>query len=202
MRGRFLDLNKVGIVGGVLALISLLLPWWEMNLSVWETTNKMVIAQAASIYIFPYQISSKNFPAPQTISIDITPFILSVMPFVVLGIILGIAGSVLGDGEKEKNLLISGGFFTLFSTIVFAFMLQSMLSELPPAPYFFLSYPGREPPYSLVPIPKVGLFSNSVSTFEAASINYSSYLSIGFWIAAIAAVTMLIASRRCMKEKP
>jgi len=193
-----LGLNKVGIAGGVLALISLLLPWWEMSLNVWETTNNpsISICWSSSISIFPYQISSRNFPAPQTVTIDITPFILFVLPFVVIGGILGVAGSVVDDEEKGKALLFVSGLLTLLSIILFAFMLQIVLLGSPPAPYFFLSYPGRVPPYSLVPIPKMGLFSQGISTFENVSISYSSYLSIGFWTAAIAAVVILIALRK------
>ncbi len=192
-----MNLNRIGVVGVILALIGLFLPWWEISLSVWEATNNVMVKTSASISVFPYQISSKSFPAPQTIAINVIPFVLCVMPFVVVGAELGIAGCAAGDDEeKEKILLILAGSSTLLSTIMFAFMLQVELLASPPASYFFFGYPGRVPPYSLVPIPKVGIFSNGTSTFEEVSINYSSYLSIGFWLTVIAAVVMLIASRR------
>jgi hypothetical protein len=190
------DLNKVGVVGVVLALIGLFLPWWEINLSVWETVDRETIIWSAGISVYPYQISSKNFPAPQTIAISLLPFLLFVLPFIVIGILSGAAGCIIDDEEKEKNLLILAGFSTLLSTIMFIFMLQVELLKTPPAPYFFLSYPGRVPSYSLVPIPKVGIFSNSGSTFEEVSLYYSSYLSIGFWLTVIAAAVILYASRR------
>lgn len=190
-----MGLNKVGIVGGVLALISLLLPWWEMNLNAWEQMNGRVIHYFARLSLFLYKISSENFPAWQTVTIDILHIYFIILPTVVISGALGVAASVGGDGEKEKTLLFLAGLLTLFSIILFASSLQNTLSKSPPAPYFLLSYPGRVPPYSLAPIPKVGLFSQGVFAFENVSISYSSYLSFGFWTAAIAAVVILIALR-------
>jgi hypothetical protein len=191
------DLNKVGIVGVVLAFIGLFLPWWEINFSVWETVNKEETAmQSAGISVFPYQTSSRNFPASQTIALNMIPFLLFVLPLIVIGILLGTVGSVIDDEEKERILLILAGLLTLFSTILFIFMLQVELWAAPPAPYFFLSYLGQVFSHSLVPIPKVGIFSNGESAFEEASLHYSSYLSIGFWLAVIAAAVMLFASRK------
>jgi hypothetical protein len=44
--------------------------------------------------------------------------------------------------------------------------------------------------------PKVGLFSNGSSMWNPAlTINYTTYLSSGFWMALIAAVLMLAASK-------
>jgi hypothetical protein len=183
------DLNKVGIVGVVLALIGLFLPWWEINLSVWETVNKETSIWSAGVSVYPYQISSKNFPTPQTIAINIISFLLFVLPSIVIGILLGVVGCVIDDEEKEKISLILAGLSMLFSTIMFIFMLQVELLATPPAPYFFALM-------HAVPIPNVGIFSNCGSTFEGASLYYSSYLSIGFWLTVISGAIMLNASRK------
>ena len=189
-------MNKIGIVGVILALIGLLLPWWEIDLSARETTNGKTVTISASISVFLYQISSKNFNPPQTITIDAIPFILFVLPLIFISISLGLTGCLINDEKKEKVLLISAGSLMMLSTVIFAFALQVELLTSPPAPYFFFYYPEREPPYSLVPIPKVGIFSNGTSTFEGVSMNYSSYLSIGFWLTISAAIILLIASQR------
>ena len=189
-------MNKIGIVGVILALIGLLLPWWEIGLSVWETTNGKTVTISASISVFLYQISSRNFNPPQTITIDVIPFILFVLPLIFISIGLGLKGCLIDNEKKEKVLLISAGSLMMLSTVIFAFTLQAELLASPPAPYFFFDYPGREPPYCLVPIPKVGIFSNGTSTFEGVSMNYSSYLSIGFWFTISAAIVLLIASQR------
>jgi len=189
------DLNKVGVVGVVLALIGLFLPWWEINLSVCETVNSWVTGNreatiwwSAGISVYPYQIT-KNSPTLRAIAIRIIPFLYFVLPLIVIGILLGVAGCITGDEKKEEILLILAGSLTLFSTIMFIFVLQVELLVAPPAIHFFgLMH--------AVPIPKVGIFSNGGSTFEGTSLYYSSYLSIGFWLTVIAAAVILYASRK------
>jgi hypothetical protein len=107
----------------------------------------------------------------------------------VIGILLGVTGCVIDDEKKEEILLILAGSSTLFSTIMFIFMLHVELLVVPPALHFF----GLE---HAVSIPKVGIFSNGESTFEGASLHYSSYLSIGFWLTVISGAVMLYASRK------
>ena len=190
-----MDLNKIGIFGVILALIGLFLPWWEIDLSAWETTNGKTVTTSASISVFLYQIGSKNLPL-QTITIDVIPFTSSVLPLILISISLGIAGCLINDERKEKALLILAGSLMILPTVVFASTLQVELLASPPAPYFPFFHPEQVPSLTLVPIPKVGIFSSGMSTFEGISINYSSYLHIGFWLTITAAIVLLIASRR------
>ena len=190
-----MSLNKIGIIGVILALIGLLLPWWEMDLSAWETTNGKTITTSASISVYLYQISSKNFPS-QTITIDEIPFISLVLPLVLISIGLGIAGCLVDDEKKEEALLILAGSLMILSTVVFVFILQVELLASPPASFFLFFHPERATIFTLVPVPKVGIFSNGMSTFEGISMDYSSYLYVGFWLTITAAIVLLIASRR------
>lgn len=74
-------------------------------------------------------------------------------------------------------ILIVAGILALLSIIIFAAGLQGELSKAPPVSGF----------------PEVGLFSSGSWSFMGASMDYSSYLSFGFWLALIAAILAFIS---------
>ncbi len=96
-------------------------------------------------------------------------FVWAALALIIIGGILAIVGSVIAKG---KRILLGGGVLALLSIIIFAVGLQMELSRLG-APF--------------------GLFSSISQTVGDITINYSTYLSFGFWIALVAAILCFVA---------
>jgi hypothetical protein len=167
--------NYVGIVGGILAFVSLALPWWIMSIS--STIMGMGISVDLSVY--PYQVSMLGLGLSGLGEIGIGLWYGWVaLALIVIGGLLGIVGSVKPDKAK---MLAFGGALALVSIIIFAVGLQLEFLNVP-------STSGVS----------FGLFaSGSLSGGElGGSVNYSAYLSFGFWIALTAAIVMFVASKK------
>lgn len=106
------------------------------------------------------------------------------LALIVIGGILGILDSV---KFGKRKLIAIGGVLVLLSAVIFAAGLQMELSKAPPAEDF----------------PMVNLFSSGSYDSESAgvSMNYSSYLSFGFWLAIVAAFIMLFVSMKKPMEE-
>lgn len=165
--------NYIGIVGGILAFISLALPWWTMSMS----SSIMTMSYSVDVSVYPYQAKASAMGMSITFTMELW-FGWVALVLVVLGGLLGILGSLLSN--QRKRLLISGSVLALLSIVIFAIGLQNELSKAPVVPGF----------------PTVGLFSSSSYDYLGASMNYSTYLSFGFWLALVAAIIMFIASMR------
>jgi len=109
-----LKLNFVGIIGGILAFVSLALPWWTLTLS--------AAGYSVDVSVYPYRVLA----AGVTINMDVW-YGWAALALVVIGGILGILGGVM---EYGKKLLVGGGVLALLSVIVFAVGLQMELPEL------------------------------------------------------------------------
>jgi len=162
-------LNVVGIIGGIIAFVSLFFPWWTMTLSV--TVSMSSASETISIY--PYriativQLASGNFATTQ---VDIWYGWVALV-LLVIGGLLGLAGSI---RQKTKGPVVVGGILALLAVIIFVVGLQNDLSNSA----------------VLSGWPAMGLFGSG--TF--GMFNYSAYLSYGFWLALAAAIIMLVAS--------
>ncbi|NWG10355.1 hypothetical protein HXY33_01180 [Candidatus Bathyarchaeota archaeon] len=112
-----MKLNYIGIIGSILALFSIALPWWTLSINLLE-----IITSSTNLYL--YQISGTF----GTVALNTSDswFCWVALAFVIIGGILGIIGSVTGYGDK---MLIGGGVFTLLSIIIFAAGLQMWLSS-------------------------------------------------------------------------
>lgn len=168
-----MKLNYVGIVGGILAFVSLALPWWTMAMS--GTAMGMTVSVDVSLY--PHQAKASVLGISTTVPMELW-FGWAALALVVLGGVIGIVGSVMAG--KGKMMLIIGGILALLSITVFAAGLQSELSKAP----ILTGFPG------------VSLFSSGSYSYMGMSMNYSTYLSFGFWLALVAAIIMLVASRK------
>lgn len=162
--------NYIGIVGAIIAFVSIALPWWSMTLS----TSALGISYSGSVSIYPYQatVSAVGFSA--SLSLNLWYGWVALL-LIIVGGILGIAGSLL---TKGRILIFGGGLLALLSIAIFAVGLQSDLSQ-PLATGF----------------PQAGLFSSGTYTLGLGSVDYSTYLSYGFWLALAAAIIMLVAMR-------
>jgi uncharacterized membrane protein YhaH (DUF805 family) len=92
---------------------------------------------------------------------------------IIVGGALGILGSLI---QNTRLVLVVGGIFTLLAVVIFAGGLQNQLSTTAP----------------ILGGPLVSLFSSG--TYEG--VNYTTYLSYGFWLALVAAVLMFVACRK------
>ena len=165
--------NVLGIIGGILAFISIVLPWWTMTIS----SGVMGITYSSDLSLYPYQAKATAMGVSMIVDMNLW-YGWAALALVIVGGVLGIVGSLLQNG---KAMLIGAGVLALLSMIVFAAGLQSELSKAP----INTGYP------------QVGLFSNGSSSVAGlTSINYTTYLSFGFWITLVAAIIMLAASRR------
>jgi hypothetical protein len=170
-----LKLNIIGIIGAIIAFISLALPWWTMSIS----SSMVGISYTGDVSIYPYEarVSAMGF----SMAVDLTLWYGYVaFALVVLGGLLGIVGSV---AQKGRMMLLGGGALALLSIIVFVAGLQLDLSRALMSGW-----------------PVVGLFgSGTYSPTEGLAMNYTAYLSFGFWIALVAGIMMLVAS---LSKKP
>jgi hypothetical protein len=158
--------NIIGIVGGILAFISLALPWWTMSVS------SFGISVGVSVY--PYMAGASEIGLSTGISLWYGWVALTL---IIVGGLLGIVGSVKPD---KRKLLLVGGVLALVSIIIFAVGLQ----------LDFLSIPSTEVS------PALALFGGSSISVSGYDISYFAYLSFGFWIALVAAIVMFVASRK------
>jgi len=171
--GKFLKINYIGIVAGVVAFISLALPWWTMTMS--AEAGGMTMSMDVSIY--PYQARTSVMGVSQTFNMELW-FGWAALALIALAGIAGIVGSVL-VAKTGKTLLMVAGILALLSIIIFAVGLQGELSTAVP----------------VAGLPEVGLFSSGSFDFGAGIfMDYSTYLTFGFWLALIAAIIAFVAS--------
>lgn len=164
--------NIIGIVGAVIAFISLALPWWTMTLRESRITS-MGYNGVRDVSIYPYQATAS---AARSVAVSIGLWYgWATLVLVIIGGLLGIAGSLT---QSTRVILFAGGLLSVLSIIIFGVGLQSELSKSAVIPGY----------------PVVGLFSSG-SDF-LGYVSYTTYLSFGFWLALVAAIVMLVASRR------
>jgi hypothetical protein len=172
--------NYLGFIGGILALITLVLPWWAMSISY----SAMGLAYSGGLSLYLYQARATAMGVSATISMNLW-FGWTALTFVVIGALLGLAGSVIAEGRRV--FLTLGGILVLLSVVVFAAGLQNQISGGSLA----TGYPTG-----------VGLFSSSSYSYLGMTISYSTYLSFGFWLAVVAAIIMFVALTRKPAEPP
>jgi hypothetical protein len=140
-----MKLNYVGIVGAIIAFVSIALPWWTYS---------------ESGVSFDLKLYDQGSLTTLNIWYGWVALLL-----VVIGGLLGLAGSVMSNGKK---IVLGGGILTLIAIILFPVGLQADLMRLNlPFGVFFSGT----------------VYSASVST----------YLTYGFWLALVAAIIMLVA---------
>lgn len=168
-----MKVNVVGIIGAVLAFITLPLPWWIFTFS----AEMMEFHISADVSVYLYQAKATAMGVSQTAPIDIWFGTVALILIIIAGV-LAIVGSVTRFG---KQLLAGGGVLAIISIIVFAVGLQNELSKTAPIP---------EAPSGF---PQIGLFSSGSFEIMGISYSYSSYLTYGFWLALVSAILMFVA---------
>jgi hypothetical protein len=162
--------NILGLVGGMIAFISLALPWWTMTL----TFSYMGISRAAYMSLYLYQAKTTAVGWSAGGHLDLWFGWVS-LALVVSGGLLGVVGSLLRQGK----MILVGGALALASMTVFAVGLQSEIWNAPINPWGYL-------------LP--GIFSSgSIDLGGLSSADYATYLSFGFWVTLAASIMMLVA---------
>jgi hypothetical protein len=176
--------NYLGIVGGILAFISLVLPWWVLS----EKSSSVgtTLSGKTSVYLYQARWTNLVTGALKAVSMNLW-FGWTALALVVIGGLLSLAGSVITT--RRRMLLALGGTLVLLSIIVFAAGLQNQISSGSLGTGY--GYP-----------PGLGLFSKGsyINYPLFWSISYSSYLSFGFWLALVAAILMFAALTRKPSE--
>ncbi len=165
-----LKINIVGIIGGILALVSLVLPWWTLTVSILGSSLGTL-----SINVYTFQITALGETEIFPLSFWFGWLALA------LALVGGLIGIIVSFKINKSKLLAVGGIFAILSLVFFAVGWQLALSTM-------LGQMG-------LPVTGIGLFASA--SFAGGS--YAAYLSFGFWIALVAAILMLAASRKTPK---
>jgi hypothetical protein len=169
--------NVLALIGSVISFISLVLPWWTMTLTGGS--------QAGSLSIYTYQATVSSMGLSYTINVNLW-YAWTALALIIVGGLIGIAGSLLTNG---RPLILVGGLLMLLSIVIFPVGLQNELSQP--------SVAGLRA-YAL----GTSLFSSGSYGSGFDSVNYVTYLSIGFWIALASAIIMFVASARRTAQVP
>jgi hypothetical protein len=180
-----LKMNFIGIMGGILGFVGLVLPWWTMTVS--SSYGGTSAAADISIYLYRATISGPGISESQ----GTAWYGYSVMAILLIGSVIAITGSVITT--KRKALLAAGGALALVAVILFPVAFQLDISNA-------LANTAGVVPSGL----NVGLFVSDSFDYQGyITLNYSSYLSFGFWLALTGAILMLVAAiRKIPAEAP
>jgi hypothetical protein len=166
-------LNYVGILGGIVAFASLIMPWWTAIATVPLTslgTIKLYYPLDFSLYLYEASASFVANPALYTKVVTLNLwFCWATLALSALAGILAIVGSV--RPGKGKRILVIAGLVALVSIVVFAVGLESELSRT---------------------VSGLDLFDTVSGTWGTLT----TYLSLGFWIGLVAGVIMFFAAWR------
>lgn len=177
-----MKLNYIAIAASIIAFASLALPWWTLTMRPhYLYARRTKISVEFSVY--PYQTKTSTTGVPQNVmpgeSAGTTKpwFALATLTLIVIAGIAGTVGSVT-VGKTGKIILIVAGILALLSIIIFAEGLENELPKKAPVPGF----------------PELSLFSSGTYSFMGVlSMDYSTYLNSGFWLALVAAIIAFIS---------
>jgi len=145
-----LKINYIGIVAGIIAIISIALPWWTVSYEVGGSgsLNLWGVSNGGTEVRFEWWFTSAAFA------------------FLIIGGILGIVGSVI-VGKRGKLILLGAGALSILSLIIFV---AGFVSHEDWSQYTIFG---------------------SGTLF---GVDYTSYLSFGFWLALVAAILAFVST--------
>lgn len=110
-----MKLNYIGIIGAILAFVSIALPWWTVSIT-YETVS-------GSIDLYLYQMTAVG--GATFLPMAELWFCWTALALIIISGLLGIVGSVT---KYSKMMYIGGGVLALLSIIIFVGGLQDKLS--------------------------------------------------------------------------
>ena len=161
-----MKVNVIGVASVIIALVSLALPWWTMTLSLLETP--------LSWDVYTWVVRS---PTEGDLLFDFADsYRYAALSFIVVGAILGLAGSVT-VGRRGWTVLATSGILIILAAVIFVAGLAT-----DPA------LAGATPP--------IGIFESKEVRILGFSYSISTYLHIGFFLAITAAILASISLLR------
>lgn len=188
-----LKINIFGIIAGVLAFVSLILPWWYFQVSTSILGVSLDTSITTDLYkaTFSARLWGEGGQIPYVADFPINMwFGFLASRFIFIAGILAVVGGLISD-RLGKAISVLAGIFILFSIITYAYGLQSKLPELTDNLHNY--------PYNLEGFPEVQLFSSGTYSHPAYPVpawNYSSYFYIGFWVNLIASILAFISASK------
>jgi hypothetical protein len=161
----------MSIVGGLLAISSLVFPWWTVSV----VFTFMGIDQPAYMSLYLYRVDTSALGWSGSSHLNLS-FGWITLALVVSASLLGILGGLL----RRNRMVLIGGSCAIASMLVFVAGLQSELLNGPVVPWSFIV---------------TGVFSSArIDRGYLSYASYTAYLSFGFWIALAAAIILLISA--------
>lgn len=169
-----LQANYVGFAAGVMAIISLALPWWTMTMS--QRWMPELFSGGISIYL--HKVETSGMVQPETVALNLW-FCWPTLTLVFSAGIVALTGSMFAR-KTGRNVLVSAGILASLSLAIFTVGLHSELSKAPPTHNS----------------PQVGLFSSGSFTWMETIryVDYLAYPTFGFWLALVSAIVTLVSS--------
>ena len=127
------------------------------------------------VSVYPHQATASTMGMSATVAMELWYGQAALVLIVIAGI-AAIVGSLI-IGKTGKMILIVAGILGVLSIIIFAAGLQGELSQAPPVSGY----------------PSVDLFSSGSWNFSGMRLDYSCYLTFGFWLALVAAILAFIS---------
>jgi hypothetical protein len=90
--------NIIGIIGGIMAFVSLALPWWTMTMSASAFGESI----SRNVSIYPYQATASYAGTSMAVSISLW-YCWAALVLVLIGGLLGIVGSL---AQNTRMILI------------------------------------------------------------------------------------------------
>lgn len=139
------------------------------------SAEAMGVELSVDTSVYPHQATASTMGMSATVAMELWYGWAALVLIVIAGI-ASIVGSLI-IGKTGKMLLIVAGILALLSIIIFAVGLQGELSKAPPVSGY----------------PSVDLFSSGSWDYMGVTMDYSSYLTFGFWLALVAAILAFIS---------
>ena len=184
-----MKINYISIVAGIIAFVSLALPWWTMAISGTVPVEFMEVEVSGDISVKLYDARMSIEAEVLGVSVSVDESMVDgfsiwygyvALALIVIAGVAGIVGSLI-VGKNGKMILVVAGILALLSIIIFAAGLQGELSD------------EIEPGYPELSLFSSGSFSESIPEMGLVELDYSTYLTFGFWLALIAAILAFIS---------
>ena len=163
-----MKVNVISIASAIIALASLALPWWTMTISLLETP--------LSLNMYTWGVRSPTEGGDVLLFDFADWYRYAALAFIVVGVILGLAGSVT-VGRRGWTILATSGISIILAAIIFVAGLatDSALADA---------------------TPPIGIFESEKISIPEFSYSISTYLHVGFFLAITAAILASISLLR------
>jgi hypothetical protein len=172
-----LKASVFGIIGGILCLVSIVLPWWTLSLS--GTGLGESFSLDASVYLYQSSVSMLGQAQSQAGSW----YGWIALALIIVGSLLAFVGSIVK--ARGRAVLGVACIAALFSLVLFVAAGQADIASS-------LSGSAGNIPSGM----NLGLFSSGSVDYLGVNLSFSTYLTFGFWITLVGVVLILASAIR------